>query len=100
MMYDDPAAGLGPVASLEIMRAIAALSGANGPFYPSRSESSLQERTTLITSSEIAGYLDFADRFAMLDGGKITFSGTPQELLSSEDTRVHPFVDGIRIVRD
>jgi len=100
MMYDDPTAGLGPVASSEIVRAMAELSVSNGQLHPLRSGSPSWERTTFITSSEVACYLDFADRFAMLDGGRIAFVGTSQELLSSEDERVRPFAVGIRSVRD
>ena len=96
MIYDDPTAGLCPIASSEIVRAISELSVLSGQLDPPFSESPVGERTAFIASSEVVNYLEVADRFAMLDGGRITFVGTSRELLSSDDERVRPFVRSVR----
>jgi phospholipid/cholesterol/gamma-HCH transport system ATP-binding protein len=57
----------------------------------------LQEKrklTALIVSHEIPGIFKIVDRVAMLHGGKIIASGTPEEIQASNNPVVQKFLKG------
>ncbi|CAN5199095.1 ABC transporter ATP-binding protein [soil metagenome] len=80
LLYDEPVTGLDPVNAAVVHRLIARLSAELGV-------------TSVIVSHDIEGALGISDRMAMLDRGRIRFSGTPAEFRSSDDPLVRAFVE-------
>jgi phospholipid/cholesterol/gamma-HCH transport system ATP-binding protein len=80
LLWDEPTTGLDPVNTAAVERLIVALSNE-------------LETTSLIVTHDIEGGLAMCDRVAMLEGGRIRFSGTPSQFRASPDPVVQAFVD-------
>ncbi|OGX34609.1 MAG: ABC transporter ATP-binding protein [Omnitrophica WOR_2 bacterium RIFCSPHIGHO2_02_FULL_52_10] len=81
IFFDEPTTGLDPVIAKIIYNTIR----------------SLQEKrrlTALIVSHEIPGIFQIVDRVAMLHGGKIISTGTPEEIQASTNPTVQKFLKG------
>ncbi|MGH7482521.1 MAG: ABC transporter ATP-binding protein [Longimicrobiales bacterium] len=80
LLYDEPVTGLDPVNGAVVHRLIARLADELGI-------------TSIIVTHEIEGALEIADHIAMLDGGRITFVGTPREFRNSDVPLVRAFME-------
>ena len=80
ILYDEPTAGLDPVASTIIEDYILRL----------REET---KSTAIIVTHQLSTITRCADRLIMLYGGKIVFEGTPQELLSKQSPYAKQFCE-------
>ena len=81
ILYDEPTTGLDPI-----------LAGSIGELIKS-----LQSRlgvTSIVVTHDMASAYKVADRMAMLDGGRIVFSGTPDETRQTRDPLVRQFIEG------
>ena len=81
ILYDEPTTGLDPIMADVIDRLIR----------------SLQERigvTSVVVTHDLVSGFKIADRFAMLLGGRIVFTGTPDEVRSTQDPVMRQFLEG------
>ncbi len=78
-LFDEPASGLDPVTSVHIVNMIKKLSKE-------------QEMTMLVATTSIHMAQNFADRFLMLNKGRIVADGYWQELLDHPDPWVSNFI--------
>lgn len=81
ILYDEPTAGLDPVASDSIDHLIRRLKRTLGV-------------TSMVVTHDMKSARLIADQVAMLREGKIYFLGTPQALMESEDPALKDFVEG------
>lgn len=81
LLYDDPTAGLDPVTSSKIF---ALLEQMQQNF----------ETTAITVSHDLGGIEPLCDYFAMLDGGRLVFVGTPDEIERADVEIVRRFWDG------
>lgn len=79
ILYDEPTAGLDPVASTIIEDYILSL----------REET---KATAIIVTHQMSTITRCADRIIMLYGGKIVFEGTPEEMLAKNNPYTKQFV--------
>ena len=80
ILYDEPTAGLDPVASTIIEDYILTL----------RNET---KATAIIVTHQMSTITRCADRIIMLYGGKIVFEGTPSEMLEKKSPYTKQFVE-------
>jgi phospholipid/cholesterol/gamma-HCH transport system ATP-binding protein len=81
ILYDEPTAGLDPIVTDVIDHMIRRM----------------QRRfavTSVVITHDMSSVFKVANRIAMLRGGVIYFSGTPEELRSSDDPFIQAFVQG------
>jgi phospholipid/cholesterol/gamma-HCH transport system ATP-binding protein len=81
VLYDEPTTGLDPIMADIIDTLIC----------------DLQERmsvTSIVVTHDLKSAFKVADRMAMLVGGRIVFSGTPDEVRSTQDPVVRQFMEG------
>ena len=81
ILYDEPTTGLDPI-----------LAGSIGELIRS-----LQQRlgvTSIVVTHDMASAYKVADRMAMLDGGRIVFTGTTEEVRHTRDPLVRQFIEG------
>jgi phospholipid/cholesterol/gamma-HCH transport system ATP-binding protein len=79
VLYDEPTTGLDPITSHKVSVLIR----------------SLQERlglTSVVVTHDIRSALTVGDRFALLDNGRVHFTGTAVETRRSRDELVHEFI--------
>lgn len=81
MMYDEPFAGLDPIALGAIAQLIRKLNDALGA-------------TSIIVTHDVAEALQLVDYVYLMSEGRIVAQGTPQEIRASRDGFVHQFVFG------
>lgn len=81
LLYDEPTAGLDPIATANIDRLI-------------RAFQTRFQVTSLVITHELKSVDRIADRVAFLSGGKIHFLGTPEELWASPDPLLRQFLAG------
>ena len=81
ILYDEPTAGLDPVAADSIDHLIRRLKRSLGV-------------TSVVVTHDMKSAKFIADKVAMLREGKIYFYGTPADLMASEDTVLKDFVEG------
>ncbi len=81
MIYDEPLTGLDPIASGVIMSLISRLNASLG-------------LTSIIVTHHVHETLPVVDRALVTAGGRIVFSGTPDELEGSTDPLVRQFLRG------
>jgi phospholipid/cholesterol/gamma-HCH transport system ATP-binding protein len=81
ILYDEPTAGLDPVAADSIDHLIRRLSRNLGV-------------TSVVVTHDMKSTLFIADRVAMLREGQIYFYGTPKDLQGSQDPVLRDFIDG------
>jgi phospholipid/cholesterol/gamma-HCH transport system ATP-binding protein len=82
VMYDEPFAGLDPIALGTLARLIRELNDAMG-------------LTSVFVSHDLEQTLAIADRIIILANGKIAMQGTPDEIRHSTDPLVYQFVNAL-----
>lgn len=80
LLYDEPVTGLDPVNTATVEHLI-------------RDIRNKMKVTSIVVTHDIEGALHICDRIALLDHGKIRFTGTPEEFRTSTDTLVNAFAD-------
>ena len=81
ILYDEPTTGLDPIMSDVINRLIR----------------SLQKRigvTSVVVTHDLHCAWHVGDHIALLEGGKVAWSGTPQEAKETQDPLVKQFIEG------
>ena len=81
ILYDEPTTGLDPPRADIINQLIMKLQRELGV-------------TSVVVTHDMASACKVADRILMLYEGKFIFDGTPEDIVRSEDPRVHCFVEG------
>jgi len=84
LLYDEPTTGLDPITTYTIDALI-------------RSVRSTMAATTLVVSHDVTSVVRTADRVAFLEGGALTFLGSPQEFLSSSNEAIRDIVSKSQI---
>ena len=79
ILYDEPTTGLDPVMSDSIDELI-------------RSLSDKLDVTSIVVTHDMLSVKNVADKVSMMHEGKIHFTGTPQEILESDDTILRNFI--------
>ena len=79
LLYDEPTTGLDPIATKNVDDMIRDISQKTGV-------------TSVVISHDMASTFRIGNRIAMLHGGRIVESGTPEELLGTRDPWVREFV--------
>ncbi len=87
VLLDEPTAGLDPVRRNAVYAMIVDFQKKFG-------------FTAVMISHEIPDIFYFSQRIAMLDGGKILFEGSPDELQRCSDSTVQMFIQGLEKPRD
>ena len=82
VMYDEPFAGLDPIALGTAAQLIRQLNDAMG-------------LTTILVSHDLQATLELADHVIILGPGVIAAQGTPDEVCASSDPLVHQFVNAL-----
>lgn len=81
LIYDEPFVGLDPISLGVILRLIKQMNVALGI-------------TTIVVSHDVPELSSIADDSYLLSAGSVAASGTPQELLASDQPAVHQFMTG------
>lgn len=81
IMYDEPFVGQDPISKGALVHLIRMLNKTLG-------------LTNIIVSHDVKETASIADHIYVLAGGKIIGSGTPAEILTSQDPQVHQFIHG------
>ncbi len=82
LVYDEPFAGLDPIALGMVLRLIRRLNDALG-------------LTSIVVSHDVAEIAQLADYAYVLNAGRIAARGTPAELAADKDPAVHQFMAGL-----
>ncbi len=82
IMYDEPFAGLDPIALGVIVKLIRQLNDALG-------------MTTILVSHDVAETMSIADYIYVLADGKIIGQGTPQALQQDKNPKIQQFIQGL-----
>jgi phospholipid/cholesterol/gamma-HCH transport system ATP-binding protein len=82
VLYDEPTAGLDPIAGAETDELIVSLRECLGV-------------ASLVVTHDVPSILRIADRAAMLRGGRVVAVGSPAALRAADDPTVHQFFAGI-----
>jgi phospholipid/cholesterol/gamma-HCH transport system ATP-binding protein len=82
LLYDEPTTGLDPVTTAVIDRLIMKMADELGV-------------TSIVVTHDMKSAYRIADRVAMLYGGTIRFSGTPEQIQAAEDPVVRSFIEGL-----
>ena len=81
ILYDEPTTGLDPILADSIGELIRSLQRRLGV-------------TSIVVTHDMASAYKVADRMAMLDGGRIVFTGTAEETRQTRDPLVRQFIEG------
>jgi phospholipid/cholesterol/gamma-HCH transport system ATP-binding protein len=81
LLYDEPTTGLDPINVTRIADLIEHLN-------------ETLDVTSVVVTHDMDTALAISDRIAMIQSGYVIFSGTPDELLASEDPQVRDFIEG------
>jgi len=81
MLYDEPTTGVDPITGGAVDRLIKKMRDSFGI-------------TSVVVTHDMKSANRVADRIAMLYGGEIIFSGTPEEFKNAEESRVRQFREG------
>ena len=79
VLYDEPTTGLDPIVTLKIDSMIRSLQRQLG-------------YTSVVVTHDLSSAFKVGDRFALLDDGRIRFSGTADEVRNSTDELMREFV--------
>ncbi|HYL57827.1 MAG TPA: ATP-binding cassette domain-containing protein [Candidatus Acidoferrales bacterium] len=79
VLYDEPTTGLDPIVAAKINAMIRDLQHRLG-------------MASVVVTHDLRGALFVGDRFALLDKGRIRFTGTAEEVRGSRDELMHQFV--------
>jgi phospholipid/cholesterol/gamma-HCH transport system ATP-binding protein len=80
ILYDEPVTGLDPVNTAAVEHLISQIREKTGV-------------TSIVVTHDIEGALQYSDRVALLDHGRLRFVGTPDEFRGSSDPLVKAFSD-------
>lgn len=80
ILYDEPTTGLDPVMSDNIDELIMDIA-------------EKLKVTSVVVTHDIFSVIEIAERVVMMDGGVVYFSGTPNELFSSDDKIIKEFLN-------
>lgn len=81
MLYDEPTTGVDPITGAAVNDLILKMKDAYGI-------------TSIVVTHDIKSACLISDRILMLYDGQIIFSGTPSELMMSDDPVIRQFVEG------
>ncbi|MEM9193378.1 MAG: ABC transporter ATP-binding protein [Myxococcota bacterium] len=81
LLYDEPTTGLDPINTTRINRLILSL----------KDKLSI---TSVVVTHDMQSAFTVSDRIAMIHKGQVIFTGTPDEIRSSADSRVRDFIEG------
>ncbi len=81
VLYDEPTTGLDPIMAESINELIVRVNDAMGV-------------TSIVVTHDMASAYKVGDRMSMLDEGKIIFTGTPEQIQSSDNPVVQQFIRG------
>ena len=81
ILYDEPTTGLDPILADAIHQLIRGLQRRLGV-------------TSIVVTHDMSGAYKIADRMAMLDDGRIVFTGTPEDVKHTGDPLVRQFIEG------
>jgi len=81
ILYDEPTTGLDPILADAIDLLIRSLQRRLGV-------------TSIVVTHDMTSAFKVADRMAMLDGGRIVFTGTAEETRTTRDPLVRQFIEG------
>ena len=87
LLYDEPTTGLDPVTTYtidELIRTVRAQMGA----------------TTLVVSHDVTSVVRTSDRVAFLEDGSLTFLGSPEEFMSSDNQAIREIIEKSQIHLD
>ena len=82
LLYDEPFTGLDPISLGVITKLVRELADA-------------LETTSIVVTHDVEEGLSIADRVYLLGGGKLLATGTPNELLTTEQPEVKQFLHGL-----
>jgi phospholipid/cholesterol/gamma-HCH transport system ATP-binding protein len=83
ILYDEPTTGLDPVTS-EVINELMI-----------RARSSRREVTSIVITHDMKSAYTVGDRISMLYEGRIIFTGTPEDVQTSDNAILHQFVNGL-----
>ncbi len=78
LFFDEPTSALDPELTKEVLRVIRGLAE--------------QRMTMIIVTHEMGFAREVSDRILFMEHGLIQLQGTPQEVFSSDDRRIHEFI--------
>ena len=81
MLYDEPTTGVDPITAGAVDRLILKMRDTFGI-------------TSIVVTHDMNSAYRIADRVAMLFDGKISFTGTPEELQNTDDPAIRQFIEG------
>lgn len=81
LLYDEPTTGLDPINIRRITDLILELKNT-------------LHMTSVVVTHDMPAAFELSDRIVMIQAGEVIFSGTPMELVASDDPRVKDFVEG------
>lgn len=81
LLYDEPTTGLDPINISRITDLILHLKNT-------------LKMTSVVVTHDMPAAFQLSDRIVMIQAGGVIFSGTPAELVASDDPRVKDFVEG------
>jgi len=81
LLYDEPTTGLDPINTTRINRLILKLKDT-------------LKVTSVVVTHDMQSAFAVSDRIAMIHGGCVIFSGSPDAIRESEDPRVRDFIEG------
>ena len=81
MLYDEPTTGVDPITAAAVDAMIMEMKTLTG-------------LTSVVITHDMRSAEKIADRIAMLYDGKIIFTGSPQELMNTEDPQLRQFIEG------
>jgi len=87
LLYDEPTTGLDPINTERINHLINGLKAA-------------LKVTSIVVTHDMRSAFSIADRMAMVHGGKIIMSGTPEEFRTAENRYVRDFIEGTAPVNE
>jgi len=81
MLYDEPTTGVDPITAGSVDRLIVEMRDKHGI-------------TSIVVTHDMKSALEIADRIAMINEGEIIFTGTPDQVISSEIPVIRQFLKG------
>lgn len=81
VLYDEPTTGLDPINTMRINRLIIKMK-------------ELYNITSMVVTHDMHSAFMVSDRIAMVSGGEVVYTGTPQETQRTKDPHVRAFIAG------
>jgi len=87
ILYDEPTTGLDPINARRICQLISDLN-------------ELLNITSVIVTHDLICAFSISNRLAFMDGGRIIFTGTPEEMMRAEEPQIIEFLEGHRSLKE